>query len=58
MTNKQTMPKVVREYMEASRKLRKELKDPEKAKAFLLEAGLAEKCGSAPYGIRLAKRYR
>ena len=58
MARKQTTPKVVRQYMVASRKLRKELEDPKKASAFLVKAGLAEKCESAPNGITLAKRYR
>ncbi len=58
MARKQTTPKVVREYMVASHKLRKDLVDPKKASAFLVKVGLVEKCDSAPNGITLAKRYR
>jgi hypothetical protein len=31
---------------------------PAKAKAFLIRAGIAEKCKSSPSGVRLAKRFR
>ncbi len=58
MAKKQTTPKVVRQYMVASRKLRKDFEDPKKAGAFLVKTGLAEKSKSSPNGITLAKRYR
>lgn len=58
MARSHSTPTVVRQYIAASRKLRKELKDPQKASAFLVSVGLAEKCSSAPNGIKLAKRYR
>jgi hypothetical protein len=54
----QSIEQVVREYRRASRKLRRQLRDPEKAKAFLLRAGIAEKSTSSPSGVRLAKRFR
>jgi hypothetical protein len=53
-----SVEQVVRDYRKASRKLRREIRDPAKARAFLLRAGLAEKSKSSPSGIRLAKRFR
>jgi hypothetical protein len=54
----QTVEQVVREYRKASRKFRRDMRDPAKARAFLLRAGIAEKSKSSPNGIRLAKRFR
>lgn len=57
--SEEAVPKAVREYSRASKQLRREVKkDPEKARKFLLEAGIAVKNQSAPSGLALAKRYR
>ena len=45
---------IVKEHVEASRKMRQEWKQhPEKARQFLIKAGILDKSGK-----RLAKRYR
>jgi hypothetical protein len=54
----QSVEQIVKRYREASAKVRRENRDPAKAKAFLLRAGIAEKSKSSPTGIRLAKRFR
>jgi hypothetical protein len=54
----QSVEEIVREYLQAARKMRRENRDPAKAKAFLLRAGIAERHKASPNGIRLAKRYR
>ncbi|MEX2673443.1 MAG: hypothetical protein WD294_15190 [Phycisphaeraceae bacterium] len=57
--SEQAIPKAVREYSKLSRQLRREVKkDPDKARKFLLEAGIAVKSQTAPSGLALAKRYR
>jgi hypothetical protein len=53
-----SVEQVVRDHMRAARKSRRENRDPAKARAFLLRAGIAEKSKSSPNGIRLAKRFR
>ncbi len=53
-----SVEQVVKRYREASRAVRRENRDPAKARAFLLRAGIAEKSTSSPTGVRLAKRYR
>jgi len=54
----QSVEQVVERYRKASAKFRREIRDPRKARAFLLRAGIAEKSVSSPNGIRLAKRFR
>jgi hypothetical protein len=54
----QTVEQLVERHRKASQKLRKRLRDPAKARAFLLRAGIAEKSASSPTGVRLAKRFR
>jgi hypothetical protein len=54
----QSVEQIVREHMRVARKVRSENRDPAKARAFLLRAGIAEKSKSSPGGIRLAKRFR
>ena len=54
----QTVEQVVKDHLKAAKRLRRENRDPAKARAFLLRAGIAELCKSAPNGIRLARRYR
>jgi tetratricopeptide (TPR) repeat protein len=54
----QTAEQVVKEFRRIARRLRLEHRDPAKARAFLLRAGIAEKHKSSPGGVRLAKRYR
>jgi hypothetical protein len=44
--------------MKALARLRRETRDPAKARAFLIRAGIAEECKSAPNGIRLVKELR
>jgi hypothetical protein len=53
-----SVEQVVRDYRKASRKLRREIRDRAKARAFLLRAGIIEKHKSSPGGFRLAKRFR
>ena len=48
-----TVTEIVREHREAAKRLRKELKDPKKAREFAIRAGILSKDGK-----RLAKRYR
>jgi hypothetical protein len=54
----QTVEQVVALHRKAARKVRQQMRDPAKARAFLLRAGIAEKSASSPTGVRLAKRYR
>jgi hypothetical protein len=54
----QTVEQVVREYHEASQMVLRKIKTPEKARAFLLKAGILEKHSKSRNGVRLAKRYR
>jgi hypothetical protein len=54
----QSVEKVVKRFRVIAQKLRRENRDPAKARAFLLRAGIAEKHKSSRNGIRLAKRYR
>jgi hypothetical protein len=44
---------IIKEHRKAAKELRKEHRDPEKARAFLIRAGILTKSGK-----RLAKRYR
>jgi hypothetical protein len=53
-----SVEQVVAEYRKASAKFRRDMRDPAKARALLLRAGIAEKSKSSPNGIRLAKRLR
>jgi hypothetical protein len=57
----QSVESIVREHKRIARKVRLENQDPEKAAAFLLRAGIAEKVKKSkahPHGVRLAKRFR
>jgi hypothetical protein len=54
----QSVEQVVKDFRRIAQKLRKEHRDPAKARAFLLRAGIAEKHKSSPGGIQLAKRFR
>ena len=54
----QSVEQVVERFRKAARKARLENRDPEKAKAFLLRAGIAEKSKTSRNGVRLAKRFR
>ena len=53
-----SVEQVVRDFSRIAAKLRKEHRDPEKARAFLIRAGIAVKSKRSPNGIRLAKRFR
>jgi hypothetical protein len=54
----QSVEQVVERFFKAAAKLRREHRDPEKARAFLIRAGIAVKSKNSPSGIRLAKRFR
>jgi hypothetical protein len=57
----QSVEQIVKQYMDASKKVREKNRDPAKAADFLVRAGIAEKVRkskSAPHGVRLAKRFR
>jgi hypothetical protein len=54
----QSVEQVVKQHLLAARKVRTENRDPAKARAFLLRAGILEKSKSSPNGVRLAKRFR
>ena len=49
---------IVRGHLKAAKKVRRENRDPAKAREFLLRAGIAEESKSSPSGIRLAKKFR
>jgi hypothetical protein len=49
---------IIKRFRKAALKLRKEHKDPAKAKAFLIRAGIIENNASSPNGIRLVKQLR
>ena len=56
-----SVEQIVRDHRRAARKVRLANRDPVKAAAFLLRAGIAEKTKKSkahPYGVRLAKRFR
>ena len=53
-----SVEQIVRDHIKAARAVRRENRDPAKARAFLLRAGIIEKSKSSPNGIRLAKRFR
>lgn len=49
----------LKEYLDASKARRREFKkDPEKAKQFLIDAGILVRSRSSKNGVRLAKFYR
>jgi hypothetical protein len=54
----QTVEQVVREYHKASKMVLSKIKTPEKARAFLLKAGIIEKHSKSRNGVRLAKPFR
>ena len=50
---------IVRQHERYSEAFRRDLEeDPEKAKAFLVRAGILERCSDSRNGVRLAKRFR
>jgi hypothetical protein len=53
-----TVEQVVREYRKASRMVLRECNTPEKARAFLIKAGILERHSKSPNGVRLAKPFR
>lgn len=53
-----SVEQIVRDHMKASAKLRKEHRDPKKAREFLIRAGIIEKHKSSPNGVRLVKELR
>lgn len=54
----QSVEQVVLRYHEASEKVLRSHNTPEKAREFLLKAGILEKHRQSPNGVRLAKRFR
>jgi hypothetical protein len=54
----QSVEQLVREYRATSKRVLRENNTPEKARAFLLKAGILEKHSKSPHGVRLAKRFR
>ena len=54
----QSVEQVVKRFEKAAARLRREHRDPKKARDFLIRAGIAVKSKSSPSGIRLAKRFR
>lgn len=54
----QSVEQVVRQYRMASKKVLRENNTPEKARAFLVKAGILVKHAASPNGVRLAKRFR
>jgi hypothetical protein len=54
----QSVEQVVHRFQKAAAKLREEHRDPKKARAFLVRAGIAVTSKSSPRGIRLAKPFR
>jgi hypothetical protein len=54
----QSVETVVKQFRRIAEKLQREHRDPAKARAFLLRAGIAERHKSSPGGVRLARRYR
>jgi hypothetical protein len=55
---RQNTETIIKQYRKAASKLRKENKDPAKARAFLIRAGIAEKSPASPGGVRLVKELR
>lgn len=53
ITNMSTVTAIVREHRIAAARQRKEHRDPEKARAFLIRAGILSKSGK-----QLSRRYR
>ena len=53
-----SVEQIVKRHLQAARRVRLENRDPAKARAFLLRAGIIEKSKSSPNGVRLAKRFR
>jgi hypothetical protein len=56
-----TVEHTVQQFQTAMQKLRRATRDPAKAAAFLVRAGIAErtkKTKAHPQGVRLAKRFR
>lgn len=53
-----SVEEIVARHMKAARKVSRKLRDPAKAREFLIRAGIAEKSKSSPNGIRLVKALR
>ena len=49
---------IVQEHLEAARKLNQQLRDPAKARQFLVKAGIAKQSKSDPNDVQIVKRFR
>jgi hypothetical protein len=54
----ETTESIIKQFRKAARKLRAEHKDPAKARAFLIRAGIIENHKASPNGVRLVKELR
>jgi hypothetical protein len=54
----QSIERTVADFRKTLAKVRRTNNTPEKARAFLLSAGILEKHSKSPHGVRLAKRFR
>ena len=54
----QSVEQLVRNYRKASAAARRKYNTPEKARQFLIRAGILEKHAASRNGVRLAKPYR
>jgi len=54
----QSVEQIVRDHLKASRKVMRENNTPEKARAFLIKAGILKKHPKSPNGVGVAKRFR
>lgn len=54
-----SVEQTVRDHKRAAKALMKEIgKDPEKAKAYLIHAGILVRSAKSPNGVQLAKAFR
>jgi hypothetical protein len=53
-----TVEQVVRDYDKASKMVMRKIRTPQKAREFLLKAGILERHSKSSNGVRLAKRFR
>lgn len=54
----QSIEQMVRQFREGAKRVLRENNTPEKARKFLLRAGIVEKDEKSKGGVRLAKRFR
>jgi hypothetical protein len=54
----QSVEEMVRSYRAASAAVRRKYNTPEKARQFLIKAGILQKSPKSKNGVRLAKPYR